>query len=145
MTRSDAPIRIELAGSRLLAGGIGVAALLAVLALLLSGLPVSAAVVVAIGVGLATLHAARAARALPGTALRIDAAGAVNLRDPDGSEHRTTLAGHAAVGPLVLLVLRPAAGPVRRLPVFRDAIDDDSWRRLRVFVAHPHAADSYKP
>ncbi len=145
MTRSDAPIRLELASSRLLAAGIGLAALLAVAAVLGSGLPVSVALVVAAGVGVVTLRAARAARRLPGTTLRIEADGAVNLRDPDGSEQRAVLAGHATVGPLVVLVLRPSGGPVRRLPVFRDAVDDATWRLLRVFVAHAHEADSYKP
>lgn len=145
MTRSDAPIRIELAASRLLAGGLAVAALLSVLAVLYSGLSVPVALACVVGAGLVVLHGLRAIRGLPGTVLRIEGDGAVNLRDPDGSESRLALSAHVAVGPLVVLTLRPPTGRTRRVPVARDAVDAGTWRRLRVFVAHHGGADSYKP
>lgn len=144
MSSSAPPIVLELRAPR----GFGVALAgtlaLAVLAIVLGDLPLSIALIAGV---LAVLVAARAWRMqtrLVGGSIRLDADGTLRWRDAAGAEGRGQLSQHTVLGPLLALEATADAGGQLRFALWRDMVDADAWRRLRVDLLHRRAADSYK-
>ncbi len=135
---------LELAAPRGFGVALAVTLALAVLAIALAEMPLSIALIAGV---LALLVAARAWRIqtrLVGGSIRLDADGTLRWRDAAGTEGQGRLSQHTVLGPLLALQATAEAGGRERFAVWRDMIDADAWRRLRVDLLHRHAADSYR-
>jgi toxin CptA len=111
---------------------------LAGLAAALIGLPAPAAALVASGLALSAAHHLRVAthrsgRAVAGVAFRSD--GSLAVADPAGAWLQAELRHCAApTGWLAVLSVRDQRGRSRAAVVLPDAIDPESFRRLRVWL-----------
>ena len=143
MSRYAAPISFELRTSRGYTGGLTLTAALAIVACALADLPSWLMWLLALSCVLTTVLALRAHLLLNGASMRLHADGAVRWRDRSGSEDHGHLLHHVRLGPLIAVELRLENGRKRRLALWRDMTDADSWRRLRVDLAHRNETNSY--
>jgi hypothetical protein len=131
-------LRVTLRPSRSLASAIVVAHGIAIAAAFV-GLPASAAVIVAAGLGLSVAHHLRLAlhrSSLAVAGLEFMAHGGIAVAGPAGDWSPATLRSAAAPVPwLVALTMRDALGRKRVVCVLPDAADADALRRLRVRLA----------
>ena len=144
MSRSEAPLRLELRASRGFGLGLALLAVLAVGALLLADLPLSIAMVAAVGAVLLAARVWRQHAVLAGTALRLDADGTLRWRNATGTDSSGRLSQHTLLGPLITLEAIDEARQRTRFALWQDMLDADAWRRLRVDLVHRGKADSYK-
>jgi toxin CptA len=130
-------LRVQLRPSRTLAGALAIGHLVAVGAAA-TGLPSAAAALVVLGLGLSLFHQLRLAMhrsvlAVAGLDLASD--GRLAMADPAGVWVTAELRHSAAPAAwLALLTARDAAGRSRTAVILPDAVDSESFRRLRVWL-----------
>lgn len=73
-----------------------------------------------------------------GVRLVFAAGGGLELRQPDGSAQQVDLEHGIHLGPLLVIVVRRRDGRRDDVVVWRDQVDADAWRRLKVRVDRRH-------
>ena len=95
----------------------------------------------AFGALLATAAALAAIRRRDWTSLTLRGDGGATLRRAGGAEWIASLVDGAVLGPLVVLTLRGPDGRMTRLPLYPDAVDRETRRRLRVLLRYGWRAE----
>jgi hypothetical protein len=75
-----------------------------------------------------------------GVRLVFDAGGGLELRQPDGSVRQVELDHGIHLGALLVIVVRRRDGRRDDVVVWRDQVDADAWRRLKVRVDRRHGS-----
>ncbi|MBN8480830.1 MAG: hypothetical protein J0L88_04475 [Xanthomonadales bacterium] len=132
--RSAPAIAFDYRPSRRLAVAAGLLAALAVLCVLLSGLPIGLRALLVVAVPLHALVTLRRFLAPPWVRIAHDAGG-WRLVDRAGEAMATTLAGHVRLGPLLVLDFATPERPRFHCVLTPDVSDADTRRRLHLVLA----------
>ncbi len=136
--RSVAPLSVELGAPRAWRTVIVCACIAAIAgsALAFDSLsPVGLLSAVCLGVA---ITAWRATGRWCGVRLIFDAGGGLELRHRDGSNRKAELDHAIHFGPLLVIIARLRDGGREDIVVWRDQIDSDAWRRLKVRLNRRH-------
>jgi hypothetical protein len=93
----------------------------------------------AVCIGVAVI-AWRGAGRWSGVRLVFDAGGGLELRLRDGTNRKVELDHAIHIGPLLVIVVRRRDGKRDDVAVWRDQLDADGWRRLKVRVDRRHVS-----
>lgn len=135
---------VELVAPRAFGVALVLALALAIAGMVAADLPLSMQLPGGVIAMLVALRAWRTQNRLVGGSIRLDADGTLRWRDAAGTDGCGRLSQHTVLGPLLALEAATETGGRQRFALWRDMVDADGWRRLRVDLLHRHAADSYK-
>ena len=139
--RSAPTLVCELSRSRLELAVLAGLALAALAAPILAPIQPAARAALIAGALLATAAALAAIRRRDWTSLTLRGDGGATLRRAGGAEWIASLVDGAVLGPLVVLTLRGPDGRMTRLPLYPDAVDRETRRRLRVLLRYGWRAE----
>lgn len=125
-------------------GAIVAAGVLAAIAVLASGVPLSFAYVVLALAGLLVLRAWRTAGSYDGHRLALMPEGGWTLRTPRGDDRQLELRAATDLGFLFALTFADGRAHLR-IPVAADTLDADTARRLRVWLRDGNAIGGIPP
>lgn len=143
--RSAPTIVLELRVSRALRLGLLAVAVLALLAVVSTGVPTALRVALAMAVLAAAATGDACLRGVAGLRLTLAPEGDWHLVTAAGAAQTLRQVHSAEVGPLIALALRAPDGKVRRLALLPDSADRGDLRRLRVWLRHAHGEPRKAP